>query len=357
MAASDFHFYSMMFSDLNAALGSYISVTATSVSAAIAPVATTLVTIYVMLWGWSMLRGVIQEPVTDGVGRVVRLALIVAVALNVGYYNSFLSEMLWNSPDALASYVGGGDGSTNAAFLDRLMSQMFDFGRAYYQKAQADATLGIPDLGPLGMAFLLWGSGIVVTAFGGFLLALCKIALAVLLGVGMLFVLMTIFEPTKRFFDVWIGQALNYVFLVMLSSATMKLILAILQHYLTDASGAVLADPSLNQAIPAVVFSLIGFLTLMQMPSIASALGGGVAIGTLGAVGWAYAKARGGATSAKNVVTGRTLSDMRSFRRHKAMNARWAANNPSIPMRAAGAPMAVYRRITGGGRNRVARAG
>jgi type IV secretion system protein VirB6 len=346
MAASDFHFYSRMFTELNAALGTYISDTATSVSAAITPAATTLVTIYVMLWGWSMMRGVIQEPITDGVGRLVRLALIVAVALNVGRYNAFLSDMLWNSPDALASYVGGGDGTTNAAFLDHLMSQMYDFGDAYYEKAQANGKLGIPDMGLLIMGFLLWVSGVLVTGFGGFLLALCKMALAVLLGVGMLFVLMTMFEPTKRFFDTWIGQALNYVFLAMFSSATIKLILTILQRYLTDASGTTLASPSLDQAVPAIVFAAIGFLTLMQMPSIASALGGGVAVGTLGAVGWAYAKASGGAGSAKNLATGRTLSDMRSFRRHKAMNARWAANNPSIPMRAAGAPMAVYRKIT-----------
>lgn len=345
MAASDFHFYSRMFTELSNALSTYVNDTATNIIGAITPVATTLVSIYVMLWGWSMMRGVISEPIMDGVGRIVRLALIVGVALQLGLYNGFLADMLWNSPDALASYVGGGNGTSNAAYLDTLMSRMYDFGDAYYQKAQANSTLGIPDLGLLFMAYALWVAGVIATGYGAFLLALAKMGLAVALGVGPLFILLTIFEPTKRFFDAWIGQALNYVFLVMLSAATIKLIMVILEKYLTDASGAVLADPALDQALPAIVFSIIGALALVQMPAMASALGGGVALGTLGAVGWAYGKTKGG------MAAMRPTNLRRSFNKARA-DVRIAKGAASA---AAGAPMAVYRKITGGTRNRVAR--
>ena len=345
MAASNFHFYSRMFTELSNALSTYVNDTASNIIGAITPVATTLVTIYVMLWGWSMMRGVIQEPITDGIGRIVRLAVITGVALQIGYYNGFLSDMLWNSPDSLASYVGGGSSTSNATYLDTLMSQMYDFGDAYYQKAQANSTMGIPDLGLLFMAYVLWGAGVLATGYGAFLLALAKMGLAVALGVGPLFILMTIFEPTKRFFDAWIGQALNYVFLVMLSAATIKLIMAILQHYLSDASGAAMADPALDQALPAIVFSIIGALALVQMPSMASALGGGVAIGTLGAVGWAYGKTKGGISAMRPTDLRRSFNKARSDVRI-ARDAGKAV---------AGAPMAVYRKITGGTRNRVAR--
>lgn len=345
MAASNFHFYSHMFTELTTALNTYVNDTATSIIGAITPVATTLLMIYVMLWGWSMMRGVISEPVTDGVGRIVRLSLIIGIALSVGRYNSYLADMLWNSPDSLASYIGGGSGSTNAAFLDQLMSQLYDFGDAYYQKAYATSTMGIPSIGLLIMAYALWGAGILATGYGAFLLALAKMALAVLLGVGPLFILMTIFEPTKRFFDAWLGQALNYVFLVMLTAASIKLIMAILQHYLSDAGGAALADPALDQAIPAIVFSIIGALALMQMSSIASALGGGVAIGTLGAVGWAYGKTKGGVTAM------RPTNLRRSFNKAKS-DVRITGNAAKV---VGGAPMAVYRKVTGSNKNRVAK--
>ncbi|MDR2507511.1 MAG: hypothetical protein LBD67_05880 [Candidatus Accumulibacter sp.] len=64
MAASDFHFYSRIFTELSDVLSSYVQATASSVCGAISPVATTLLTIYVMLWGWSMMRGGVTEPIS-----------------------------------------------------------------------------------------------------------------------------------------------------------------------------------------------------------------------------------------------------------------------------------------------------
>lgn len=343
MPASDFHFYSRMFTELSNALSTYVNDTAANIIGAITPVATTLLTIYVILWGWSMMRGVISEPITDGVGRIVRLSIICGLALQIGYYSGFISDFLWNSPDAMASYIGGGNGTSNASFLDTLMSKMYDFGDAYYQKAQANSTMGIPDLGMLFTAIAIWAAGVLATGYGAFLLALSKMGLAIALGIGPMFVLLIMFEPTKRFFDAWLGQALNYVFLVMLTAAAIKLILAILQTYLTDASGVV-ADPSLDQALPAIVFSIIGALVMVQMPSMASALGGGVAIGTLGAVGWAYGKTKGGMSAMRPTNMRRSLNKARSDVRI----ARDAVRST------AGMPMAVYRKVTGANKNRVA---
>lgn len=348
--ASEFHFYQRIFSELSSALGSYVSDVSSNVIGAITPVASTLIMIYVMLWGWAMLRGSIQEPITDGVGRIVRMSVISAVALTAGYYNGFLSDMLWQSPDALGSYIASGysDASSNTQFLDQLMSQIYDLGDAYWQKANASSGLaGIPDLGMTAVAILVWAAGIISTGYGAFLLALSKMALAIVLGVGPIFILMTLFEPTKRFFDVWIGQALNYVFLAMLTSAAIKLIMTIVQKYMMDATGAgVVADPSISQALPALALCIIGALVMMQLPSMASALGGGVAIGTLGAVGWAYGKGTSG------------ISAMRPTNLRRSMNR--ARSDVRIARDAAkavgGAPAALYQKVTGGTRNRVGKA-
>jgi type IV secretion system protein VirB6 len=117
--ASNFDFYEKMFSKLSTGLSTYWQDVATNIIGAITPVTTTLLTIYVMLWGWSMMRGVISEPITDGIGRIVRLSVITGIALSVGRYNTYLADMLWNSPDALASYVASGysDSNSNVQFL------------------------------------------------------------------------------------------------------------------------------------------------------------------------------------------------------------------------------------------------
>jgi len=350
VATTELKFYSRMFTELNNALDTYVQSTATSVIEAITPVATTLLAIYVMLWGWSMMRGVISEPITDGVNRIVRLSIITTIALQLGYYNSFIVDFLWNSPDAMGAYISGsGSSSTSTgAYLDNLISRMDDFSNAYLAKAEANSNWGIPDLSLWAMGWLLYGAGVAVTAYGAFLLALAKIGLAIGLSIGPIFVLLTMFEATKRFFDAWMGQVVNYVFMVILSVAAMKLILTILENYLSQ-SGGVIADPTVNQALPAIVFSLIGTLTLMQIPAMASALGGGVALSTLGGVAWAFNKTKGGMS--RGLSSMRPTNMRRSFNRARA-DARIVGNAAAATARATGA---AFRRLTGRGGNSVSR--
>ncbi len=343
--ATSSHFYEDTFTNVNGALTTYVSDVASNIIDAITPVTTSLLAVYVMLWGWVMIRGMITEPVTDGINRIVRLSLITGVALSVGRYNDYLSDFLWNTPDVMAGYVASGysNSTNNTQFLDSLWSQIYDIGDAFWQKASILNGV-FQSIGLMLISILIWASGVAATAYAAYLLILSKIALAILLGIGPIFVLLILFEPTKRFFDVWMGQALNYVFLVILTAAAIKLMLVILQKYLvmvTD-SGA-LADPTISQAFPAIIISVISFLVMMQLPSIASALGGGVAIGTLGSVAWAYGRAKGGISAMRPTNLRRSYNGVRSDVRIASSAARTTA----------GIPASVYRKITGSTVNRI----
>ncbi len=344
LMATALHLYETALNSVNDALNTYVSDVATNIVGAITPVATTLVTIYVVLWGISMLMGKISEPVMDGFGRIARLSVILGIALNVGRYNAYLSDMLWNSPDVLAGYIAAGfsDGTTNIQFLDNLLSQIFDMGTAFWQAGTMDA---IPDVGMVIIAILIYLAGLILTGYAAFLLILSKMALAIILGIGPLFIMMVMFEPTKKLFDSWIGQALSFVFLVVLTSAAIKLILTIIQKYMLDVSGLVAADVGVIQAMPVIGLCGIGVLVMMQLSAIASALGGGVAISTLGAVGWTYGKATGGASAMRP-------TNLRRSYNKAAADVRIAAGAARAT---AGLPASVYRKLTGSSVNRISK--
>jgi len=319
--------YTELFNKTDAAFAAYIGSTASSVISSIRPVATVLLMIYVMLWGWSMIRGVIEEPITDGVTRIVRLSIICGLALSTSYYSSYITDWIWKTPDALAKIVSGQDGKTGLNFLDGLLNEFFDLASDYIDDAyKKKNTVGIPDLMLLAIGWAVYVAGIVVTGYAAFLFMLAKMALSTLLAVGAIFILMAIFESTKKFLDAWIGQVANYIFLVMLTSAVCKLLLIHIDSYIPEnMKGLTVAN-----AIQLIAISMVGILVLMQVPTIASALGGGAAIGTLGAIGAAWSKMRGAAKSAGNLLSGKTLTNMRAARKRKADMAAWAKENPMI---------------------------
>jgi type IV secretion system protein VirB6 len=331
--------YQTILTKADAGFISFIGSTSASVAGSIKPVATTLLMIYVMLWGWSMMRGVIEEPITDGVTRIVRLSIIVAIAISVGHYSGYVADWVWQSPDALASTVTGQNSSNSIQFLDNLLDKYFKTAAQYLKKANENSSYGIPDLNLFFCGILIYVFAVLVTAYGAFLLFLAKMALAILLGVGPIFILLAIFESTKKFLDAWIGQVCNYVFLVMLAAAVCKLILVFLEQYIGNVKPNATGDLGIADAVQLIALSAIGFLVLMQVPTIASALGGGAAISTLGAAGAAWSKIKGAtattARGAKNLLSGKTLADMRQERRRKATMASWAKKNPGLASRAA----------------------
>ena len=291
MNPSAFTFFTDLFNHLNGVLAAYFQNTASSVISSITPVVTTMLMIYMMFWGWAMMRGVISEPVTDGVQRMLRLTVIVALGINLGLYNSYVTNFLWNAPDAMAAVVASGNSSAvqNTQFLDTFMGHFWDLYSAFVQAAQAhpwSSTLNIPDMFEWFIGIMVLGSGILLCAYAAFLLILSKIGLALLLAVGPIFIVLAIFTATQRFFDSWCGQTIHFIFLIILTSGMIKLFLSLISTYLVGnvCTAGNLASPNIASALPVIVYCAIGLLVFWQVPSISSALGGGIGISSLGAV-------------------------------------------------------------------------
>jgi type IV secretion system protein VirB6 len=127
------------------------------------------------------------------------------------------------------------------------------------------------------------------------------VALAIVLGLGPIFIALLLFDSTKRFFEGWMGQALNYMFVFALVASAVNIMFALWMPALNYA----LANNSegFSALLPMLLMGGVAFVVLMQVPAIAFGLAGGVQIATLGAVGWAADKAKGalGAARPQNV--------------------------------------------------------
>jgi type IV secretion system protein VirB6 len=268
-------FFAQFWQWLTARLTDYVSVHVAATAAAIEPAAVSLAVIYVMVWGYLHLKGAIEEPVITGAVRIARLAVVFGVGLQLWQYNAALVNTFMEAPVELAARLAGA--ADPVATIDTLWERGGTVAATLWDKG------GVLN-GEVGfylaaaVVYLLMGAVCVYTLF---LMALARVAVALLLAVGPVFILMLLFESTQRFFEAWIAQLANYALVGVLAVLTASLMLTVVEAYATQTAARGAAIVTVDALDMLLVAGLV-LLLLRQVMPIAARLGGGVALASFG---------------------------------------------------------------------------
>ncbi|AWX05516.1 MULTISPECIES: type IV secretion system protein [Gammaproteobacteria] len=324
--------FEAIFDKVDQALDTYITSTAGDIISFITPIFTSLLIIWIAIWGYMMMFGKASEPLQDGVFRILRIGFIITLGLTVGTYTDLVVDFLAKGPETIASVITGSPTGTSAATLDSLFSKIFEVSEAAWDKG------GIMN-GNFGMyliSIIVLVVGAALSLVVAFLILLSKIMTTVLLAIGPLFIIMLLFNTTQRFFESWLGMVMNFGFILILAAAIGQLMTSLADSYISSMMGAdasTLANLG-DAAMLCIVFALC-ILVVRQVPSVASALGGGVALATQGAIG-----------SAMNAMRPSTI---RRQYRGLQRDARYAGRAAASPYRGAKAGYAAYQKRFGSG--------
>ena len=268
-------FFATFSSWLDTQLTSYIANNTARLSAALEPAAVTLGTVYVMVWGYLQLTGKIEEPFMTGLRRIMLLVIVLGGALQLWLYNAVIVDTFYNAPAQLAAAVAG------AAAPVTTLDVVWQAGGTVANQLWSRAGLFNGDFGFYIAGVLVWIVMGLVCCYAMFLIALSKIALAVLLALGPLFIIFRLFEGTRRLFDAWLMQLANYGFITILTVLVGALLLTLIQSYATQtaARGAALATVD---ALDMLLAAVIVLLVLRQIMPIAASLAGGGSLSTMG---------------------------------------------------------------------------
>jgi type IV secretion system protein VirB6 len=262
---------------LNSLLLTYIATNTARVAALLEPAIVAFATLYVMIWGYLLITGKIEEPFVTGLKRIVTLAVVLGAALNLWLYNDVIVDTFFNAPGQLAAGVIGAFDSVG--IIDNIIFTGGDAASLLLQKGglfEGDLSFYIAGFA----VYLIVG---LTAIYAMFLLALSKIALCILLALGPLFMALLLFEATKRFVEAWISQMVNYAFVTILT----VLVAALMMSLVTSAAQAAVARGGGIQIADAVRVCLaagLTFLIMRQVMPMASALASGFALSTFGAV-------------------------------------------------------------------------
>ena len=112
-------------------------------------------------------------------------------------------------------------------------------------------------------------------ALGFAILLLAKLALALLIALGPIFVACALFSATRRFFFGWLAQAVNYLILFALILAVLQLVLALVAGQWSKIEGG---DP-VSGGLVFVALCLLAMIFFLQTPTIAAGIAGGASAG------------------------------------------------------------------------------
>jgi type IV secretion system protein VirB6 len=268
-------FFATFSSWLDLQLGTYIGNNTARLSAALEPAIVTLGTLYVMIWGYMQLTGRIEEPFVTGLRRILLLVIVLGAALQLWLYNTVIVDTFYNAPAQLAAVVAGA--ASPVTTLDTVWQASGSVGDQLW----ARGSILHMNFGPLVAGTLVWIIMGLVCCYAMFLIALSKIALAVLLALGPLFICLRLFDGSRRFFDAWLMQLANYGFITVLTVLVGALLLQLLQSYATQTAArgdALLTVDTLDMLLASVIVLLV----LRQIMPIAASLAGGGSLSTMG---------------------------------------------------------------------------
>lgn len=253
-------------------------------------------TLYVILYGFSIWRGIVQTPIMEFAFRSMKLVIIITLATKVGTYNSFVTDVFFDALPRQISEALAGGGALNANSFDTFLQKGFLAGHKILQEA------GLTNWGPALVAAIVFVATVIGTVLAYAVCLYAKVALSIMLALGPIFIGLAMFEPTRRMTQGWIGQVLNYVVLQVLVTAVLLLIVKIVDPMLATVSGG---EPLLAGLLLCVLYGLAAFIAY-QLPGIASQLAAGGAALSFGVAAAGTAAVAGTAVSVARRAAGAT---------------------------------------------------
>jgi len=293
-----FAIFTPLFQEIDQLTATFVTDLSAKAITAITPVVSAGLALSFVVYGLLIIRGAIDMPVADFLGRAIRISLITSIALAGGLYQQEIAGAITAVPDELAQALmrDSTQGASAATLIDTVAGHGFGRAGDAFDKAGFFSADGyVYAL----FGFLILTATAVLVAIGGAFILIAKIALAILAGIGPIFIVALLFQPTQRFFEQWSAQVLNYALLIILFSSVFSLLMSMFGHYMAGLKFDGIANVGYTLG-GAVTFSLISIILLLQLPSIASGLAGGVSLGYLGEI----RAARGGAMQSARAVKG-----------------------------------------------------
>ena len=268
-------------SQFDSVLSTYVLSVVSALMAAITPLALSAMTLWIALYGWAVLRNEVSETVPTFMWKVFKIVLVLAFALQSGFYISNVSDTANALAMGVAStFLPAGVDPATVATPYALLDKFNDDASIQVADIMKEASMFRLDLLLAAAAFSI--GSVIFLCIALFVVTLSKLFLTFVIAIGPLFILCLAWRPTARFFDSWLSMVLNAVVLTWFAFFALGLSAFVgNQIFVAIQSGGGFLGGTFNvlgEATRYAVLMILMAIICFQAPSLASALTGGAAI-------------------------------------------------------------------------------
>jgi type IV secretion system protein VirB6 len=266
---------------LDGILSTYVLKVVSALMAGLAPIALTAMTLWVVLYGWAVLRNEVSETLPAFMWKVTKIGLVLAFARQSAFYIGNVADGANGLAMGVAStFLPTGVDPATVTSPYALLDKFSDDASTQVADIMKEASMFRLDL-LLAAAIFSIGS-VIFLCIALFVVTLSKLFLTFVIAIGPIFVLCLAWRPTQRFFDSWLSMVLNAVVLTWFAFFALGLSAFMgvsMFKAIADGGGFLGATFNvLGEATRYCVLMILMAIICFQAPSLASALTGGAAI-------------------------------------------------------------------------------
>ena len=202
---------------------------------ALMPALTIILTLYIAFFALSLLAGRSRLSIPALTPKMLTLGLVLTFATSWMAYSQVVWNLAVGAPDQLASLLMGADGSATQIFADRIdivLAAIGEISQAAGQGLNQAAAAQSAATGTFTPANLMWLAALLLLLGTVGILVTARIALAVLLALGPVFVVFALFSGTRGLTAGWLRgvvmTGLAPLFVVTSGSFTLELMVPVL---------------------------------------------------------------------------------------------------------------------------------
>ncbi|MHA3320885.1 type IV secretion system protein [Legionella pneumophila] len=238
-----------------------------------APLASMIV-LYIILKGYAVARGLIEQPQQELFRFSIRVGLIYLFAMNWDFFSSHVCDLFISGSETIATKLmlaihKHGLGNSINQGLQNVLNEISMLGCDLFEAGS------LRKLTPYFAGMMVFLSGSITVGLAFIEIVIAKLMMAVLLCTAPLFILFTLFEQTKSFFERWLGVLAGFSFVLILVSSVVGLCVHLL-HWVT--ASFTTTDNPVTAAIwiPIFIVACLCVMGILQAVNIGKSIGGSV---------------------------------------------------------------------------------